>query len=126
MNANENASQTASPRSTLNKQNKNLKNGNLEMLKELKKRQPNRTRLNSKKEINIEDLIEGNYLTSLHSTCLILTKNIFLEMNRGYITADAERRKRQRTQEIKKEFNATKSTTPTTPSNTTSSPIQVL
>ncbi len=36
------------------------------------------------KEINIDDLIE--------------------EINRGYITADAERRKRQRTQEIKKEF----------------------
>ena len=65
-----------------------------EMIKELKKRNPNgggvvgagdrRTRQQSKKEINIEDLIE--------------------EINRGYITADAERRKRQRTQEIKKDF----------------------
>jgi hypothetical protein len=60
------------------------------MIKELKKRNPanghpvgGRVR-QSKKEINIEDLIE--------------------EINRGYITADAERRKRQRTQEIKKEF----------------------
>lgn len=65
---------------------------NNEMIKELKKRNPNqpggfgaRTRAPpSKKEINIEDLIE--------------------EINRGYVTADAERRKRQRTQEIKKEF----------------------
>ena len=68
-----------------------------EMIKELKKRNPNgglqangamqngaRVRPQVKKEINIEDLIE--------------------EINRGYITADAERRKRQRTQEIKKEF----------------------
>jgi hypothetical protein len=62
------------------------------MIKELKKRNPganngvlgSRPRNHSKKEINIEDLIE--------------------EINRGYITADAERRKRQRTQEIKKEF----------------------
>ena len=29
---------------------------------------------------------------------------IRVEINRGYITADAERRKRQRTQEIKKDF----------------------
>ena len=29
---------------------------------------------------------------------------ICVEINRGYITADAERRKRQRTQEIKKDF----------------------
>ena len=63
---------------------------NNEMIKELKKRNPNqmgggRTRAQpSKKEINIEDLIE--------------------EINRGYVTADAERRKRQRTQEIKKDF----------------------
>lgn len=77
-----------------------------EMIKELKKRNPQngqngllnisngngnsngnmgaRVRPQVKKEINIEDLIE--------------------EINRGYITADAERRKRQRTQEIKKEF----------------------
>lgn len=60
-----------------------------EMIKELKKRNPmnmnqSRTRQHSKKEINIEDLIE--------------------EINRGYVTADAERRKRQRTQEIKKDF----------------------
>ena len=80
-----------------------------EMIKELKKRNPQngqngsvnaavtnggnntnggnmggRSRPQVKKEINIEDLIE--------------------EINRGYITADAERRKRQRTQEIKKEF----------------------
>lgn len=65
---------------------------NSEMIKELKKRNPAlngghgpRLRQQSnKKEINIEDLIE--------------------EINRGYVTADAERRKRQRTQEIKKEF----------------------
>ena len=61
------------------------------MIKELKKRNPMnggnggpRVRPQPKKEINIEDLIE--------------------EINRGYVTADAERRKRQRTQEIKKDF----------------------
>ena len=27
-----------------------------------------------------------------------------IEINKGYVTADAERRKRQRTQEIKKDF----------------------
>lgn len=58
------------------------------MIKELKKRNPinggPRVRPQPKKEINIEDLIE--------------------EINRGYVTADAERRKRQRTQEIKKDF----------------------
>lgn len=58
------------------------------MIKELKKRNPinggPRLRPQPKKEINIEDLIE--------------------EINRGYVTADAERRKRQRTQEIKKEL----------------------
>lgn len=83
-----------------------------EMIKELKKRNPNgvatngngvagvaangaRVRPQVKKEINIEDLIE--------------------EINRGYVTADAERRKRQRTQEIKKEF-----------VKTTTSPIQII
>ncbi len=29
---------------------------------------------------------------------------VSIEINRGYITADAERRKRQRTQEIKKDI----------------------
>lgn len=73
---------------------------NSDVIRELKKRNggptPNgRVRQNSKKEINIEDLIE--------------------EINRGYVTKDAERRKRQRTQEIKKEF-----LKPTT------SPIQII
>jgi hypothetical protein len=75
---------------------------NNEMIKELK--QKGRGMINGggprirsgpqKKEINIEDLIE--------------------EINRGYVTADAERRKRQRTQEIKKD------------GLKTSSPIQII
>lgn len=93
-----------------NSRGRQLNGPTSEMLKELKKRNPNnstngtttittttnsatngstaqngsRTRPQVKKEINIEDLIE--------------------EINRGYVTADAERRKRQRTQEIKKDF----------------------
>jgi len=60
------------------------KNNSKDLVNELKKRQPNgRIRPNSKKEINIEDLIE--------------------EINRGYVTEYAEKRKRQRTQEIKKD-----------------------
>ena len=85
-NGNSNGGHSSSPHS-----NKNIRQNSVanEMIKELKKRNPMnmnqpRTRQHSKKEINIEDLIE--------------------EINRGDVTADAERRKRQRTQEIKKDF----------------------
>jgi hypothetical protein len=87
---NENSSPQTNSSSRIKPAYMNNVNSNAEMIKELKKRNPAnghsqlRTRHQPKKEINIEDLIE--------------------EINRGYITADAERRKRQRTQEIKKDF----------------------
>ncbi len=92
-----------------------------DVIRELKKRNPtgqqgvngngalggSRTRSQVKKEINIEDLIEGRFRRCFGVIFEILVRKyllFFVEINRGYVTADAERRKRQRTQEIKKEF----------------------
>lgn len=100
-----NNSKNPSPQNSLQRnQNAQRKNStNNDMINELKKRKTNngssqgsnpgdrRSRPQPKKEINIEDLIE--------------------EINRGYITADAERRKRQRTQEIKKDYLTPKTST---------------
>lgn len=83
-----NNSKNPSPENSLQRQDMHKNSTTNDMIQELKKRKTNapktngdrRSRPQPKKEINIEDLIE--------------------EINRGYVTADAERRKRQRTQEI--------------------------